>query len=198
MLSKSYLKVRPLRDKLFFTIADVAALLKIKRQSARTDSFRYEREGLFVRLKNDMYVMEERWRNFQREDYFAIAAYLQVPSYISFSTALSFYGVTTQVQQDFIECACLKRTRTFTPGSNVFNYYKLKKGVYGGFVRKDGYFIATAEKAFLDSLYLYSFGKYAIDLAALDLGKLDMKAIKKQLKGYPEKTRKIVSKICKI
>ena len=198
MLSKTYLKIRPLRDKLFFTVTDVAVLLKIKQQSARTECFRYVRQGLFIRLKNDMYIMEERWRNLQEENYFAIAAYLQVPSYISFSTALSFYGVTTQVQQDFVECACLKRTRSFYPGNKTFNYYKLRKKLYCGFLRKNGYFIATPEKALLDSLYLYSFGKYAIDFAALDLKKLNIKIVKKQLKGYPAKTRKIVSKICKI
>lgn len=198
MLSKTYAKLKSLRGQLFIGVGDVAALLAIKRASARMVCFRAVQEGLFIRMKNDMYILEEKWRYLERQDLFALSNYLQVPSYVSFSTALSFYGVTTQVQQDFIECACLKRTRKFTPGNKIFNYYKLKQGLYGGFVRKDGYFIATAEKAFLDSLYLYSFGKYAIDFAAVDLKKLDMKAVKRQLKGYPAKTRKIVSKICKI
>jgi predicted transcriptional regulator of viral defense system len=198
MLSRSYLKLRPLREKLFFGVSDVASLLAIKRPSARILCFRYARDGLFIRLKNDMYVMEDRWRYLERRDYFALANYLQVPSYVSLGSALAIYGVTTQVQQSLVESDCLKRTRSFECSGAQFYYFKLKKELYNGFIRKDGYFIATAEKAFLDAVYLYSFGKYKMDFPALDAKKLDFAALRRQVKAYPEKTRKMVSKLCRI
>ena len=198
MLSRTYLRLKPLRAKLYFTVGDVAQVLGIKRQSARLECFRFVREGLFIRLKNDMYVFEEKWQNFSQNDYFQIASYLQVPAYISFISALSFYGITTQVQQQFFESSCFKRTRVFEQGGVRFNYYKIKKELYFGFVRKGSFFIATAEKAFLDVVYLYSFGKYKFDSSALDLSKLNTKMLRKMLIKYPLKTRKIVGRLCKI
>jgi len=198
MLSNTYRKLAPLRDKLFFSVEDVSLLLGVKQASGRMVCFRAVGEGLFIRLKNDMYVLEEKWRYLERRDFFILANYLQVPSYVSFLTALSFYGITTQVPQSMFESACLKRTRSFEQKGTVFNFYKLKKQVYTGFVRNNGAFIATPEKAFLDAMYLYSFGKYKIDFSALDVSKLDRRLIKQLLKAFPLKTRKIAGRICKI
>jgi hypothetical protein len=80
----------------------------------------------------------------------------------------------------------------------AFNFYKLKKEYYSDFVKNGQVFIATREKAFIDSVYLYSFGKYKLDFNSLDLDKLDKASIKKSLKIYPEKTKSIVERLCKI
>lgn len=198
MLSKTLRTLAPLRDKLFFSVEDVSLLLGVKQASGRMVCFRAVGEGLFIRLKNDMYILDEKWRYLERRDFFLLANYLQVPSYVSFMTALSFYGITTQVPQSMFESACLKRTRSFEQKGTVFNFYKLKKQVYTGFVRNNGAFIATAEKAFLDAVYLYSFGKYKIDFSALDVSKLDRRLIKQLLKAFPLKTRTIAGRLCKI
>jgi hypothetical protein len=113
-------------------------------------------------------------------------------------TALSFYEITTQVPRDFFECASLKRSVKFDVRGVAFNFYKLKKEYYSDFVKKEQLFIATKEKAFIDSVYLYSFGKYKLDFNSLDLDKLDKEKIKKALKIYPEKTKAIAEKLCKI
>ncbi len=62
----------------------------------------------------------------------------------------------------------------------------------------DDIFIATKEKAFLDAMYLYSFGKYSFDLDSIDLSKLDVKKIDELLKNFPEKTIKLVKRKCRI
>ncbi len=37
---------------------------------------------------------------------------------------------------------------------SIFNYSRIRPNLYFGFVKKDGFFIAGPEKAFLDALYL--------------------------------------------
>ena len=187
-----------LREKRFFTVADVALVFKIKPASAWTLCSRYLKQGIFVRLKKNVYVLEQSWKSWGRDDFLKIANFLQVPSYISFMTALSYYGLTTQLQQDFFESASLRRSREFRVKAAAFNFYKLKKELYFDFVKKGDIFIATKEKAFLDCVYLYSFGKYRIDFDSLSPDRLDRARIKKVMKIFPQKTRMIVRKLCKI
>ena len=194
----NYAQIRRLREKFYFTAEDVSELLGIKPQSAWVLCSRYAAQGVFVRLKNNFYVLDERWLNFTREQLFGIANYLQVPSYISFMTALSYYEVSTQAQNDFFESASLRRSVRFEARGTAFNFYKLKKELYFDFSKKGAFFIAGKEKAFLDSMYLFSFGKYKIDTASLDFAKLEKKKIKGMLGRYPAKTKRIVEKVCRI
>ncbi|MFA5272038.1 MAG: hypothetical protein WC412_06865 [Candidatus Omnitrophota bacterium] len=194
----NYLKLQKLRVKPFFTVEDVATLLSEKEGSARVLCSRYMKEGLFIRLKNNFYLLSEAWRNIDQEELFQISNFLQVPSYVSFMTALSYYGITTQVQNNFFESVSLKRTKKINVDGKSFYFYKLNKKLYSGFIKKDNFFIATKEKAFLDMVYLFSFGKYKIDFSSLDIRKLDNKKIKSLLKAYPSKTKKIIERICKI
>jgi predicted transcriptional regulator of viral defense system len=82
-----------------------------------------------------------------------LANFIVSPSYISFATALSYYGLTTQVQQNFFESVSLYRTKITEIDGNIFKYSKIKEEFYFGFVKKDNFFIATPEKALVDSLY---------------------------------------------
>jgi predicted transcriptional regulator of viral defense system len=187
-----------LRKKNYFTIQDVAKVCNIKPESAQVLCSRYVKKGIFIRLKKNFYILEQSWENFSREDFFKISNFLQVPSYISFTTAMSFYGVTTQVLRDFYESACLKRSVKFNERGVSFNFFKLKKRYYFGFVKKRDFFIATKEKAFIDGIYLYSFGKYKLDFSSIDIDVLDKKKILENVEAFPLKTVDLVRKLCKI
>lgn len=187
-----------LGEKPFFTTKDLEDVLKIKPQSTWVLASRYVKNGLFLRLKNNFYVLEESWQNLSRNNFFKIANFLQVPSYISFMSALSYYEVTTQLQRNFFESASLKRSRKFDIKDTSFNFYKLNKKYYCDFVKIDGIFIATKEKAFVDTIYLYSFGKYKPDFSSLDLNKLDKIKIREIMKVFPQKTKTIIKKLCRI
>lgn len=193
-----YSILQVLNKKLYFTIQDIVDVLNIKPASARVLCSRYVSNGIFIRLKNNFYVTRQKWELYSRDDFFKIANFLQVPSYISFMTALSFYEVSTQVQKKYFECAALKRSINYEYDDAFFNFYKLKKDLYFDFIKNADIFIATKEKAFLDSVYLYSFGKYKFDISSIDLNKLDKKKIKKMMKKYPLKTRKVIKKLCRI
>lgn len=173
-------------------------ILGIKPESARVLCSRYTRDGVFVRVKNNFYILAQKWDSLSREDFLRVSNFLQVPSYISFMSALSFYEITTQVPRNFFECASLKRSVRFNVRGVTFNFYKLKKQYYFDFIKREQFFIATKEKAFIDSVYLYSFGKYKLDFNSLDLSKLDKERIKKILRIYPQKTKAIVERLCKI
>ena len=113
--------------------------------------------------------------------------------------ALSYYEITTQVQRGVIESVCVKRTLKKTIENIEFNYfYKINRNLYFDFLKKDDFFIASKEKAFVDAVYLYSFGKYSFDFDSIDISKLDMKRIKKIIKNFPERTKQTLKKICKI
>jgi len=194
----NYSKIRKLKDKLYFSIENIENYLNVKKSSARMFCSRYVKNGLFIRLKNNFYILRENWEKITQEELFLITNSIQVPSYISFMSALCYYDISTQVQRNYIESAVLKRSKTYEIENTVFNYYKLKNNLYFGFQKLNGFFIATKEKAFFDSVYLYSLGRYKFDVSSLDLDKLDRKKIKNMLKYFPEKTKNIVVKLCRI
>lgn len=198
MLSKNMTELQELSRKTCFTIEDVAQRLGIQAASARVLCSRYVRQGVLIRLKNGFYTTAWKWENLSRNDYFKIANILQVPSYISLMSALAYYEVTTQAQSNYQESICLKRSIVYNVREMVFNYVKVKERYYGDFVKTDGIFIATKEKAFMDAVYLYSFGKYKFDIDSLDMKKLNIKKLRGIIKIYPQKTKETVKKICGI
>jgi len=198
MLSKNIAKLQELSKKPYFTLADVAQNFSLQPASARVLCSRYVRQGLLVRFKNNFYTTAWAWEGLARQDLFKIANVLQVPSYISLMTALAYYEVTTQAQNNYQESVCLKRSVAYNVRGAVFSYVKLQSQYYGDFIKKDGIFIATKEKAFLDAAYLYSFGKYKFDVDSLDLKKLELKNLKRLLKNYPQKTNETVKRLCGI
>jgi predicted transcriptional regulator of viral defense system len=192
-----YFELRKLKSKLFFTLEDLQDLLGIKIESARVLCTRYTEKGIFIRLKKNFYVLTESWEAFLNEDFLKLSNFLQVPSYVSFTTALSFYEITTQLQRNFFESASVKRSIRFNTKGTVFNYYKIQKKYFFDFIKKGEIFIATKEKAFIDSVYLYSFGKYKMDFSSIDIARLNKKKIKELSGIYPEKTRGIIKRLCR-
>ena len=171
-------------NKLYFAYHDVAKILSISEDSARVLCSRYVKQKYLIRLKRNFYILKERWDSITPNQRFELANILQVPSYISLMTALSFYEYTTQVQQEFIESISLYRKFTKDIEGVVFNYSKIKNDFYFGFSKKNNIFIASPEKAFIDSLYLSYLGKYNLDLSSLNLEKIDRRSCEKILERY--------------
>ena len=76
----------------------------------------------------------------------------------------------------------------------MYQYTRISSSLYFGFEKQKGFFIATPEKAFLDAMYLASFGRYALDLASIDAGKLDRNKLKQMSKKFPLKTQTVSEK----
>ncbi|MEW6328221.1 MAG: type IV toxin-antitoxin system AbiEi family antitoxin domain-containing protein [Thermodesulfobacteriota bacterium] len=182
--------------KTFFSSADVAESLEIKPQSAVVLCNRYVKSGLLIRLKRDLYMFAAKWPYLNSADFFRIANRLQVPSYLSLTTALSFYEMTTQVQQAYFESISLKQNEYNVQGV-IFRYFKVKPVLYFGFVRREGIFIATPEKALWDAVYLQSLGRYSLDVAALDLKKINKATVEGLAERFPERARRYMENLWK-
>ncbi len=195
----NYTTLQKLKSRFYFNNEDLQNILELTPESARVISSRHTKDGFFIRLKRDFYVLSENWGRFCFEDFLKTANLILVPSYISFLTALSFYKLTNFAQQDVFESASLRRSlQTIVNHRVTFSYCKINSLYYFDFVKLGDIFIATPEKAFIDSIYLYSYGKYPLDFTAINIEKLDKNKITALLKVFPKKTKDIARKICGI
>ena len=184
-------QLRQIRKR-YFGYEELARVLGIAPASARVAANRFVSQGLLVRIKRNMYMLRDVWQAAGREEVFAIANLVQVPSYISLTTALDYYDITTQMQRDYYESVATVRTKKVDVEGTVFRYTRIAPRLYSGFRREKGFFIATPEKALVDAFYLMSLGRYALDVSALDDTRLDLKGLKAASRDCPEKTRKLM------
>ena len=185
------IKLRNIK-KSYFGYEELARTLGISTASARVTASRYVKMGALMRIKRNLYVRSESWDTATKEDKFIIANLGETPSYISLMTALDYYGITTQMQRDFFESVAVQRTKTISVRETVFRYSKISSDLYFGFEKKDGFFIATPEKALLDAVYLISYGRYALDLPSIDPEKINRLEIEKLSRSYPGRTQKLL------
>lgn len=175
---------------LYFSYNEVAELLKIQPESARVLCSRYTSNGLLVRVKRNVYLLRERWDYLTDTEIMQITNIIQVPSYVSLTSALAYYGCTTQLQQDFIESTCVQRSLNKTILDKEFYFTKVPKEYFFDFHKENNVFIATPEKALVDALYLTALGRYSIDYSALELHKFNEPKVQQLLNQYPERVSK--------
>ncbi|MEW5814811.1 MAG: hypothetical protein AB1798_05370 [Spirochaetota bacterium] len=84
-----------------------------------------------------------------------IAAAIYQPSYISLESALSVYGILSQLPM-VLTCVTTQLPQTFKTSFGTIAYHQIKRNLFWGFVEKSGYFIAEPEKALLDYIYFNS------------------------------------------
>src|SRR3989339_1151942 len=187
-----YLKLNELDALPFFTTEDVSRIMGLKKESSHVFCSRKVKAGLFLRLKKDFYLTTARWQRSSESGFFHIANFLQTPSYISCMSALSFTGVSTQVQRDWCESVSLKRSLTYTARDREFHYFKFMKNFYFGFGKIGDVFIARKEKALVDACHLTALGRYAFDADSLDLERLDRDVLQEMSAPFPKRTQNLV------
>ena len=180
-----------------FSTADIARWLGISPASARVTAVRYVQRGAIVRLKRDMYIGAGALARQTERSLFAIANHLVVPSYVSLTTALSHYSVTTQQLRGVVESIALKRTRTVQCDGIEFRYMRMRPDLYLGFDRVDGVFIASPEKALADAVYLSSMARYAFDAEALDYTAIRIDLVESFLSLTNEHAKRYWSDVCR-
>ena len=185
------LRLRNINSK-YFNLRQLAKALDLPLSSAKVLASRYVKAGVLIRLKRDLYVLAEQWPYFSLQDKFQLSNLIQSPSYVSLLTALAYYEISTQIQQEFIEAIALKRTKQINVKGTIFNYSKIKNELYFGFGRTQGFFMAEPEKALLDALYLMSLNRYTLDMEAIDFSKIDRDKLKSFLPKFPLTVQKMV------
>jgi len=181
---------------LFFSTADIANVLGISPVSARVSASRYVRKKILVRLKRDVYIRADRMAYLTDGERFRLANIIQTPSYISLTTALSYYGISTQQMQNYVESVALKRTKRVVVNNLSFSYHLIKQEIYDRFELRDGFFIAVPEKAVTDAIYLTSLGRYNCDFYAVDFTKVDKEKVDSYLKHTNRISESFWERLC--
>ncbi len=179
-------------QKLYFGYEEISRVTGVSLPSARVTACRYVKYNLLVRVKRGVYMLRKKWESMSREEEFIIANIIQTPSYVSLFSALGYYELTTQVQRRYVESIGLNRSLEKEVEAGSFLYFKIRKDFYREFIREKDFFIATPEKAFVDSLYLKSLGCYNFDISSVDLSGLNRERIAKIVESLPEKTQRRV------
>jgi predicted transcriptional regulator of viral defense system len=171
-----------------FGYEDISRVFGITVDSARVAASRYTKQGLLVRIKRNLYMLKSVWDVMGVNEKLEIANLIQTPSYISLQTALSYYEISLQIQQNYFESISLKRSKEIEILNDTFNFTKIAPYLYTYFKKDNNAFIAEPEKAFVDAVYLMSLGRYKLDLSAIEFSRLNKERIKIILKSFPLKT----------
>ena len=137
---------------------------------------------ILIKIEKNKYLLKSAKTND-----FALANFLYQPSYVSFETALNFYGILSQFPYE-ISSATTRKTNKKKFEDKVFTYTRIKKDLFWGYEKKGGFIIALPEKALADQIYLSSKGYKRINLDEYDLERISTLKLKKYLNKYP-KTR---------
>ncbi len=169
-----------------FKIEDLSILLKVTESSARVIANRMIKEGILMRFKRDLYGLREK-----EPSYFLLANLLVEPSYISFESALNYWGITSQISNAITSAA--RRSKKMIVMDKEFSYSVIPREFYYlGIEREEGFSIANPVKAMLDMCYFKGLGKRSISFDDLYYDKLDKKRLLSYSKYYPKKTKEIL------
>lgn len=133
---------------------------------------------ILLRLEKDKYIVKNRAVNS-----FNLANRLYSPSYISFETALNFYGILSQFPHE-LSSATLKKTGSKKIMGRQYSYTHLKPELFFGFVKRDGFLIANPEKALLDQIYLAQKGWKKINPEEYDFSVIKKGRLKEYYSHY--------------
>lgn len=184
-------------SKSILSTTDIANLLSIGKESAKVTATRYARKGLLIRLKRDFYIPVNIFEKFNEKDFFKAANIIQAPSYISLTSALSYYNISTQQLQNVYESIAVKRTKHVKVRNIEFIFNLVKKKFYTGFTLEDNFFIAEPEKALADIVYLTSLAKYSCDFTAINFKRLNKKKIDDYIQLTNKRTKLFWDRLCK-
>jgi predicted transcriptional regulator of viral defense system len=166
-----------------FTLKTLKDILAIKKESTLFSVVkRLVKAGVLLKLEKNKYLLKDA-----KVSDFALANFLYQPSYISFESALNFYGILSQFPYE-ISSATTKKTAKKKFEGKIFTYTEIKKDLFWGYEKKDNFIIALPEKTLLDQLYLSAKGYKKINLDEYELKGLRLSRLKEYLNKYP-KTR---------
>ncbi len=170
----------------YYTIPDLEKILDQKDNNLLVTLARLEKRGDIKRIFRGVYQLPDQPTNI-----LAVATQIYQPSYVSFESALSIYGILSQVPYT-VTLATTKKPKKIMIENTVCEYRRIKPGLFFGFALKDNVYQASPEKALLDQLYFVSKGKATLDLEALDLTIVNKTALRSMMKEYTQATRRLV------
>lgn len=178
-------------NKPYFTVADLEKVLDLKRDSLYITLNRLVKSGILVRLAKNVYSLFTEPIDVDR-----IANELYFPSYLSFESALSHYGILSQIPYTHTFATSRPTKKMVVAGTSV-EFSHLKKGLFFGYRLRNGKYVAEKEKALLDQLYMVSLGKRSIGIAELDLRGIDKSRLEEYAKKLPVQIKPLLYQVKK-
>ncbi|MBU4374716.1 MAG: hypothetical protein Q8O41_11935 [Candidatus Methanoperedens sp.] len=145
-----FLKALEKFEKPVFTVNDVAKIIGTEKEYARLYLYRLKSKGVMEAVERNKYTLADNHP-------YVTATNILFPSYMSFLTALHYYGATTQIPRSIYIASTRSKKSLNLKGYSV-EFVKLKKERFFGYTREkfQGKFIfmAEKEKLIIDSLFL--------------------------------------------
>lgn len=166
--------------KSYYTVGEIQAVLGQSRPTTKVVINRFIKAGILERLGRDVYVPALGGYNLEE-----IAIALYAPCYISFESALSKYGILSQLPHT-LTLATSRRSKKIRLGGREVEYRRLKEELFFGYQFLDKIALAEPEKALLDQLYFVYLGRATINLEDLDFSKLSRRKFLKFALAFPK------------
>ena len=167
-------------NKPYWSVADLDKILGYRsRQTLLVVLHRLVREGVLTRMRRGIYRV-----SIHSVEGAHLANLLYTPSYLSFESALSRYGILSQIPYA-MTLATTRRSKKMTLDGTAVEYRQLREDLFFGHRLEKGLDIAEPEKALLDALYLVTRGKLSLALEELDLSGLSLKKLDSYGSRFP-------------
>ncbi|MDD4663098.1 MAG: hypothetical protein PHD83_00350 [Caldisericia bacterium] len=164
--------------KAFFTLLEVRKLFPHDKH-VKVHVKRIMDAGLILPITKGVYTFASHPVDLEH-----VVTQLYYPSYISFESVLSKYGIMNQ-GQNILTLATIRHSKRMNLMNIECEYRQLKKDYFFGFQLLDGVYLADPEKAFIDLFYLIALGKRKMDYSEWNLDGLKNKKMQQYLKKYP-------------
>jgi len=136
-------------------------------------------QNILIKIERNKYILDSNKIND-----FTLSNFLYSPSYISFESALNYYGILSQFSYEITACTT-RKTNIKKFDNKVFSYLHIKKELFWGYKKINDFLIATPEKAICDYLYFWAKGIKKANIDELDFSSLNKKKIKIFISKYP-------------
>jgi predicted transcriptional regulator of viral defense system len=146
--------------------------------------------GYITRLTRGVYVNSRLKAEPSLEE---AACFVRTPSYISAEWALHLHGVIIQapsVCTVVTLSTAVGVTRNLLWRGVTIEYSHISDRLYSGFEMKEGYNLATPEKALLDCVYYRNFVPFADEL---ELEELDRELLREMALSFPVRVQKMAA-----
>lgn len=178
-------------NKPFYTIADLEKITSLPRNSLYVSLKRWESGGVIERVAQGIYIPMGGDISIEN-----VTAQLYIPNYLSFEYALARHGILNLVPY-ILTFATTRKTKNYLLQKKRIEFRQISPKLFFGFEMKNGIYIASPEKAFLDQIYFVVRGKATLDIDELNIKKLSIKTLKNYSKPFPGYARSYMEKMIK-
>lgn len=173
------LKIFQRMNKSFYTIADLEKITGLSRNTLYIALERWKTQAFIDRVGQGIYLPIGITTSVEN-----IASQLYIPNYLSFESALAKYGILNLIPYT-ITFATTRKTRKYTLRKQEIEFRQITPKLFFGFEMKNGIYIASPEKAFLDEVYFVTRGRATLDFDEVDIEKLSRKTLQDYSKRFP-------------